>query len=144
MRRSADLVQLLTRAERLLTRRLHAVLEAEGHTPDSWRVITLLADGAGHFMTELSDLSFLPPASLTRLVDHLVEENLIYRRVDDADRRRIRAHLTQRGLRLYARISRAVDESLAGLPVAPDDRERLTALLGTLVDGLDPALDPVP
>src|SRR4051812_48064257 len=104
MRGSADLMQLLTRAERLLARRLTAILDAEGHTLESWRVIPLLADGAGHFMTELADQAFLPPASLTRLVDQLVEENLLYRRVDDADRRRIRAYLTARGHRLHQRV----------------------------------------
>ncbi|GIF00802.1 MarR family winged helix-turn-helix transcriptional regulator [Paractinoplanes rishiriensis] len=136
MRRSADLMQLLTRAERLLARRLAAILETEGHSLDTWRVLTLLADGRGHFMTELADQAFLPPASLTRLVDHLVEDNLLYRRVDDVDRRRIRAYLTPRGLRLYQRVGREVQDSLAGLPVDEDDTARLEGLLTALIDGL--------
>jgi DNA-binding MarR family transcriptional regulator len=136
MRRSTDLMQLLTHAERLLARRLTAVLEAEGHTLDDWRVITLLADGKGHIMTELADRAFLPPASLTRLVDHLVDDNLLYRRVDDADRRRIRAYLTPRGLRLYQRIGRELQGSLAGLPVGGDDQAQLERLLSALITGL--------
>jgi DNA-binding MarR family transcriptional regulator len=142
MRRSADLMQLLTRAERLLARRLATILEAEGHTLDGWRVISLLADGNGHFMTELADRAFLPPASLTRLVDHLIDDNLLYRRVDDVDRRRIRAYLTPRGLRLYQRVGREVQDSLAGLPVEGDDQARLERLLTTLIEGL--ATDRVP
>jgi DNA-binding MarR family transcriptional regulator len=136
MRGSGDLVQLLTRAERLLSRRLTAILEAEGHTAESWRVITLLADGSGHFMTELSERAFLPPASLTRLVDHLVEENLLYRRVDDVDRRRIRAYLTERGHRLHQRVAQEVRATLGGLPVGTGELERL---LAELIDGLDDA-----
>jgi DNA-binding MarR family transcriptional regulator len=106
-------------------------------------VITLLADGAGHFMTDLSERAFLPPASLTRLVDHLVEENLLYRRVDDVDRRRIRAYLTERGHRLYERVSSDVQASLAGLPVGGDDQARLERALSALIDGLSAAEEPV-
>jgi len=129
-------MDLLTRAERLLARRLTAILDAEGQTLDAWRVITLLADGKGHFMTELADRAFLPPGSLTRLVDHLVEENLLYRRVDDVDRRRIRAHLTARGHRLHERVAARVHDSLAGLPVDGDAQAQLEHLLTGLVDTL--------
>ncbi|GIM88914.1 MarR family transcriptional regulator [Paractinoplanes toevensis] len=129
MRRSADLMELLTRAERLMARRLAAILAAEGQSLDAWRVISLLADGRGHFMTELADGAFLPPGSLTRLVDHLVDTNLLYRRIDDADRRRIRAYLTPRGHRLHQRVADAVRESL------PADEE-LELRLAALVDDL--------
>jgi DNA-binding MarR family transcriptional regulator len=139
MRRSADLMQLLTRAERLLARRLTAILTAEGYSLDAWRVITLLADGAGHFMTDLAEQAFLPPGSLTRLVDHLVEENLLYRRIDDVDRRRIRAYLTPRGHRLHERISDEVSGGLAGLPIGATDQAELERLLAGLVDGLSGA-----
>jgi DNA-binding MarR family transcriptional regulator len=139
MRPATDLMQLLTRAERLLSRRLAAVLDAEGHSPESWRVISLLGDGEGHFMTEVAERAFLPPGSLTRLVDHLVDENLMYRRVDDVDRRRIRAHLTPRGHRLHQRVTQRLRESLTALPVDGDDRARLEKLLAVLIDGLTAA-----
>jgi MarR family transcriptional regulator, organic hydroperoxide resistance regulator len=135
-RRPEDLMYLLTRAERLLARRLTAILDAAGHTLDTWRVITLLSDGAGHFMTDLAEQAFLPPGSLTRLVDHLVDDNLLYRRVDDTDRRRIRAYLTPRGHRLHQRISANIHASLTGLPVAGGDQARLEGLLGGLIDSL--------
>jgi MarR family transcriptional regulator, organic hydroperoxide resistance regulator len=134
MRRSTDLMRLLTRAERLLARRIEAIMAAEGHGLDAWRVISLLADGHGHFMTELSDAAFLPPASLTRLLDHLVDENLVYRRVDDVDRRRIRAHLTARGHRLHERVGLALERELASLAIAPAFEDQLAAL----ADDLDP------
>jgi DNA-binding MarR family transcriptional regulator len=143
MRPSTDLMHLLTRAERLLSRRLAAILDAEGHSLDAWRVITLLGDGEGHFMTEVAERAFLPPGSLTRLVDHLVDENLLYRRVDDVDRRRIRAHLTARGHRLHQRVTERMRESLAGLPVDGGDQAQLEKLLAVLIDGLTVAEMPV-
>lgn len=119
MRGPTELLYLLTRAERLLARRLSAILDAEGCTLDAWRVLTLLADGS-RFMTELSERAFLPPGSLTRLIDHLVEENLVYRRGDDLDRRRIKVHLTARGRRFFQRIDAEIRADLADVPLGDD------------------------
>jgi DNA-binding MarR family transcriptional regulator len=135
-RQPPDLMHLLTRAERLLARRLTAILEAEGWSLDAWRVVSRLADGAGHAMTELAEHAFLPPATLTKLVDHLVDVNVVYRRVDDLDRRRIRAYLTPRGRTAYQRISRQVRGSIGELTLPDHERESLTALLASLVDAL--------
>lgn len=125
---------LLTRAERLLSRRLAALLETEHCSLDAWRVVAVLADGEGHFMTELSDLVFLPPGSLTRLIDHLVEEDLVHRRGDDVDRRRIRVYLAARGRRLHDRVDERIRSGVADLPVGPELLEHL----GTLITALDP------
>lgn len=123
---------LLTRAERLLSRRLAAILDAERCSMDAWRVVSVLADGRGHFMTELSELSFLPPGSLTRLIDHLVEENLVYRRGDDVDRRRIRVHLSARGRRLHDRAGERIRAVLTDLPVDAELLAQLDRLTGAL------------
>lgn len=135
-RQPSDLMQLLTRAERLLARRFTAILDAEGYTLDAWRVITLLSDGTGRHMTDIAEHAFLPPATLTKLVDHLVDDNLVYRRVDDLDRRRIRAYLTPRGRRLYQRLSLDMHASLAQVAIASGEQELLEELLTRLVDSL--------
>ncbi|HEX6683307.1 MAG TPA: MarR family transcriptional regulator [Candidatus Limnocylindrales bacterium] len=132
-----DLIQLLTRAERLLSRRLAAILEAQGCTLDAWRVISLLSDGTGHHMTEIAEHAFLPPGTLTKLMDELVDDNIVYRRVDEIDRRRIRAHLTPRGRRLHQRISQQVKAGMAALPMARSDRELAAGLLTRLIGSLE-------
>src|SRR5687768_2411434 len=81
-RQAQDLMQLLTRAERLAARRLQSVLDEGGCSLDAWRVLSLLSDGEGHSMSAVAEAAFLPPATLTKLVDHLVDQNLVYRRVD--------------------------------------------------------------
>ncbi len=134
MRGPTDLLYLLTRAERLLARRLSAILDAEGCSLDAWRVLSLLADGS-RFMTELSERAFLPPGSLTRLIDHLVEENLVYRRGDDLDRRRIKVHLTARGRRFFQRVDAAIR---AGVPLGEDPGE--LGELGELAEALEVTL----
>jgi len=134
-RRPQDLMQLLTRAEKLAARRLQSVLDEEGCSLDAWRVLVLLSDGEGHHMTAVAEAAFLPPATLTKLVDHLVDQNLVHRRVDPHDRRRILAHLTPRGQTYWRRLDR---EIRVQWPVLNDgDDELLRALLDRLVDTLD-------
>ncbi|MEV7327750.1 MarR family transcriptional regulator [Micromonospora sp. NPDC093244] len=131
----ADLLRSLTRAERLLSRRLGVVLAEAGLTVEAWRVLCLLADGQGHPMSEVSAEASLPPGTLTKLVDQLVDSNLVFRRVDPFDRRRIRAYLTIRGRSEHQRVDARVRESLAELGVPPD----LVDQLDYLVARLDPA-----
>jgi DNA-binding MarR family transcriptional regulator len=131
-----DLMQLLTRAERLMARRVTAILDGQGCSLDGWRVLTLLSDGTGRYMTDIAEQVFLPPATLTKLVDHLVDDNLVYRRVDDVDRRRIRAYLTPRGHTLHQRIRADIRTSMAGLNTTGSDRELLEELLTRLVTAL--------
>lgn len=134
-RQPQDLLELLTRAERLAARRLRSILDEDGCSLDAWRVLSLLSDGEGHHMTAVAESAFLPPATLTKLVDHLVDQNLVYRRVDPLDRRRILAHLTPRGETYWQRISREVR---AGLPVLSEgDDDLLRGLLERLVGTLE-------
>jgi MarR family transcriptional regulator, organic hydroperoxide resistance regulator len=137
----ADLLRLLTRAERLLSRRVGAVLATESLSVEAWRVLCLLSDGLGHPMTEVAAEASLPPGTLTKLVDQLVDGNLVFRRIDPLDRRRIRAYLTERGRREHARLDAALRAELAAL-ATPEDAElahRLQGLLGRLDPGRHPA-----
>ncbi|MET8358527.1 MarR family winged helix-turn-helix transcriptional regulator [Micromonospora sp. NPDC005171] len=147
----ADLLRSLTRAERLLSRRLGAVLADDAISIEAWRVLCLLADGEGHPMSEVSTEASLPPGTLTKLVDQLVDRNLVFRRIDPIDRRRIRAYLTARGRREHARLEERVRASIAelgitesselGVPPAAD----LVSQLDDLIGRLDPTrrVDPV-
>ncbi|MFF9148325.1 MarR family winged helix-turn-helix transcriptional regulator [Streptomyces sp. NPDC014861] len=132
--RHQDLLHLLTRAERLSARRLQTVLGAFDCSLEAWRVLDLLADGQGHTMTALAEHAFLPAPTLTRLVDQLVDQNLVYRRADPADRRRVLAALTPRGVEHRQLLSRAVDadrEAWAA-PLAEADEAHLAELLRRL------------
>ncbi|KIR66342.1 MULTISPECIES: MarR family winged helix-turn-helix transcriptional regulator [Micromonospora] len=128
-----DLLRALTRAERLLARRVGGVLAAEGLTVEAWRVLCLLADGQGHPMSEVAAEESLPPGTLTKLVDQLVDQNLVYRRIDPQDRRRIRAYLTARGRREQERVDALVRADLADLTT---DDLALAGALAALVDRL--------
>ncbi|BCJ76654.1 hypothetical protein CS0771_61980 [Catellatospora sp. IY07-71] len=131
-----DLFQLLTQAERLVQRRLSAILRAEDCSAEAWRVLSLLAAEGGRPMTEVADGTFLPPGTLTKVIDQLVEQTLVYRRVDPLDRRRIRAYLSPRGRQLHDRIAARVAVSIGELPMPVSEREQLGELLGALTEAL--------
>ncbi|MFD6755868.1 MarR family winged helix-turn-helix transcriptional regulator [Micromonospora gifhornensis] len=139
---AADLLPLLTRAERLLSRRVGALLTDEGLTIEAWRVLGLLADGLGHPMSEVAAEASLPPGTLTKLVDQLVDRNLVFRRVDPIDRRRIRAYLTARGRREHERLSMLIQADLAALSTVDDPT--LATHLSALITRLAPHPTPTP
>jgi MarR family transcriptional regulator, organic hydroperoxide resistance regulator len=115
------LPELLSQVEHLVSRRVEAALGADGPTLDQWRVLTHLADGTGHPMSEIAAQAMVPAPTLTKIVDRLVDRALVYRRADDADRRRVLVFLSEHGRAEHARLAPAV--AAVG--------ESLTAELGT-------------
>ncbi|TDD69768.1 MarR family winged helix-turn-helix transcriptional regulator [Actinomadura rubrisoli] len=130
-KRERDLTQLLTLVERRVVSRLSAALTAGDCSIDEWRVLSLLADGRGHAMTEIADYAMLPPPTLTKLIDRMVSSNRVYRRVDDTDRRRVLVFLTPRGREKHTALSAVVDDESNRLAAAvgPEETALLSALL---------------
>ncbi|GGN32347.1 MarR family winged helix-turn-helix transcriptional regulator [Streptomyces fuscichromogenes] len=129
---SPDLAHLLSHAERRVVRRLAAVLAEEDCAVEEWRVLSLVGDGRGHPMSEIADHALMPAPSLTKLVDRMVADNLVHRRPDPHDRRRVLLHLTPRGEDLYRRTARRVHADQARLLAETADGGALAHLLGRL------------
>ena len=130
--------QLLSQAERGVTRQLGRVLEEEGCTVEQWRTLVLLVDGSSHPMSEVAEFALLPAPTLTRLIDRMVADNLAYRKADPRDRRRVLVHITPRGRALQKRLAERIEDSQAAIlaEVSPDDVAQLAALLTDLADRL--------
>ncbi|MFB8103764.1 MULTISPECIES: MarR family winged helix-turn-helix transcriptional regulator [unclassified Streptomyces] len=137
-RQPQQLLHLLTRAERLAARRAQSVLDAYGCSVDAWRVLELLSGDEGRTMTALAEDAALPAPTLTKIVDQLVDQNLVFRRVDPTDRRRVLAQLTPRGLRRRRQLSSAVraEWGVSSPGLTEDEEDQLLPLLGRLSDGL--------
>ena len=114
----AHLSYLLSEAERSLSRQLAAGLAAEGVTIEQGRILRALSDGHGHSMTDLAEAVLMPHPTLTKAVDRLVEDALVYRRQDTADRRRVAVYLSDLGRSLVARLDRRADEHHAEVEAA--------------------------
>ena len=129
-----DLPGLLSRAERQVSARLSGLLAGEGSSLDDWRVLSLLQDG-GRSMTEIAEATLLPPPTLTKRVDRLVAGNLVHRRVDETDRRRVLVLLAPRGQALHERLAPLVAREqarLAALVAEHLEPGRLAAVLAAL------------
>jgi DNA-binding MarR family transcriptional regulator len=133
------MTQLLSQAERKIARRIERALGSDVIGLDQWRVLALLADGSGHAMNEIAAYAMVPPPTLTKVIDRLIERNVVYRRVDETDRRRVLVFLAARGRDLHRRLVARVEQEEAAIAAAlgPADAERLTELLGRVLDLAD-------
>jgi DNA-binding MarR family transcriptional regulator len=130
----AHLSYLLSEAERQVNRRLAAGLGTEGVSVEQWRILRALSDGHGHSMTDLAGVVLMAHPTLTKAVDRLVDDALVYRRQDVTDRRRVVVHLSDLGRDLVARLDRRAVEHHADVAAAfgADRTERLMRELEAL------------
>jgi DNA-binding MarR family transcriptional regulator len=127
---AGHLPRLLAAVERKVSVRLAAALQSEGSTVEQWRILSLLADNRGHAMTEVADYALLPAPTLTKVVDRMVAANLVYRRVDESDRRRVLALLSPRGRTVYRSLQQTVEQERSELfTLLAGDAEELHAVL---------------
>ncbi|GAY14261.1 MarR family winged helix-turn-helix transcriptional regulator [Mycobacterium sp. shizuoka-1] len=93
-----SIAEVFFRAERRWVDALcNGLLDAEVNTVEGWRVLGALRTGDGFTMSDISAAMSIPPPTLTRIVDKLVDGGLVLRRVDATDRRRVLVHLSARG-----------------------------------------------
>ncbi|MET9485338.1 MarR family transcriptional regulator [Nocardia sp. NPDC006630] len=123
----------LARLVRLASQELdRAIAACIGETSvGRWHVLGAVAAGGGRSMSQIAEATLLTGASLTRLIDAMISDNLVHRKVDDADRRRVLVFPTRRGLITYQVMSKAITES--GLDLLGAD-SRLPRALTTLID----------
>lgn len=109
----ADLEQVLSAVAHCITRRLTALLDQQGSTLDEWRVLSLLSTHDGQSMRHIASYSMLPAPTLTKVIDRMVDANLVYRRGDEKDRRRVLVHLAPRGRTLFTGLTAVVQTEQA-------------------------------
>lgn len=86
-------------------------------------------------MSEIAAHAMVPPPTLTKIVDRLVDRALVYRRPDEIDRRRVLVFLSEHGRHTHQRLIPAVahaDAVIAG-ELGEQDAPRLQELLERLL-----------
>ncbi len=134
----AHLAYLLSEAERAVTRGLAEALAADRVTVEQWRILRALSDGHGHSMSDLAEAVLMPHPTLTKAVDRLVDNALVYRRQDAGDRRRVAVYLSDLGHDLLARLDRRAGGHHTAVEAAygAERTERLMAELAALIRSL--------
>lgn len=102
---SEHLAYLLAQANREINRQLELRLSTEGVPVEQWRILKVLYDGAGHSMGELADAVLLNHPTLTKMIDRMVSDSLVYRRQDAEDRRKVLMFISDRGKVLCKRLN---------------------------------------
>ncbi len=95
-----QLVAQLVESSRLLRNYIDHRAKEKGTTRAQWIVLFRLRQQEGLSQVDLADVLELQPISLVRLLDRLVEHDLLERRHDPKDRRANRLFLTMRGREL--------------------------------------------
>ena len=106
---------LITAVERQLTAAVAADFDREGVTVEQWRVLDTLSPDDGRAMSDIASRALLPAPTLTKIVDRLVAQNLVHRRSDPYDRRRVLILLTARGATLRSRLDQVVRQHESSL-----------------------------
>jgi DNA-binding MarR family transcriptional regulator len=99
--------EVFFRAGRWWTESLsQGLLDADVNSIEGWRVLGALRSGDGFTMTDISLAMGIPPPTLTRIVDRLVDAGFVLRRIDATDRRRVLIYLSARGKTKVRRLAK--------------------------------------
>jgi MarR family transcriptional regulator, organic hydroperoxide resistance regulator len=104
-----ELALMVKAGQRELERRMNDAMRPLGLTAAQADALAVIGQAGPLSLRELGELLIAEAGHPSRLVDRLVEADLVERRRAEDDRRRIELSLTQRGRRLEKRIATARD-----------------------------------
>jgi DNA-binding MarR family transcriptional regulator len=130
------LAYLLAQASREINRQLEARLRQEGVPVEQWRILKVLSDGNGHSMGELAETVLLNHPTLTKMIDRMVSDALVYRLHDPEDRRKVLMYCSDRGRLLAQRLNLLAQSQETHIAENYGNRatEDLKRLLETLIE----------
>lgn len=99
-----QLAYLIASVNRQLEEELQESLRPEGVPIEQFRILGALTSSNGRPMSELASIVLVDAASLTKIVDRMVVEALVYRAVAPDDRRRVLIFIAAKGKALYNRL----------------------------------------
>ncbi|PIL18265.1 transcriptional regulator [Puniceibacterium antarcticum] len=101
---------LISRANRLIEEDLSKRLGANGITLEQYRVLKSLEEESPLPMGRLAERVLVEPATLTKIIDRMVRETLVFRVPDDKDRRKVRVALSSNGVAMCRQLEGVGDD----------------------------------
>ena len=131
-----ELVFQLIETSRLLQTYVDQRAKAHGTTRAQWAVLGRIRRQEGLTQVDLAGLLELQPISLVRLLDRLVDQGFVERRIDVHDRRVKRLYLTALGHRMIAGLDPLGDDIRMQIlkDVEADDMQAFCAMLAGMKD----------
>ena len=130
-----QLAYIVASVNRQLEEDLQERLRPEGVPVEHLRVLEVLDRGGAVPMGELAAQALVEPPTLTKIIDRMVSESLVFRSPDPNDRRRVLIHLARAGKALCKRLRRVSHEQEERLvrQLPRDKANELRALLRDLI-----------
>jgi DNA-binding MarR family transcriptional regulator len=101
---------LIGRLDRVLSRRLAAVVEPMGLTLPAYTALSVLQAQDGLSNAQLARRSLVTPQSMSEVLALLVDRGYVRRGAESGQGRAIRTEITRAGVEVLDRCGRAVDE----------------------------------
>ena len=138
-KRSIDnhLASLMARTGRKVNNRLTAELRTIGLSLDAWLVLNMLVSEGGKSMGEIAEALVLNLPTATKLIDRMVNDNLVYRKPHHDDRRIIEIFPSDAGVIRHEVAKKLVAKEQKALKKLVPDLERLMGELVRLNRDLD-------
>jgi DNA-binding MarR family transcriptional regulator len=99
-----QLAYLIASINRQLEEELSDILKPQGVVIEHFRILTALAASDCRPMRDLASAVLIDPASLTKVIDRMVVEALVFRAPDPNDRRKVLICMASKGKALYERL----------------------------------------
>ena len=130
-----QLAHLIAGVNRRLEAEIEDRLRPEGVPIEQFRILRALSSRDGRAMGELAETVLVDSPTLTKIIDRMVSQALVYRAPDPKDRRKVLIFLAGKGKSLHARLSGLVEAPSDGLVQRLGDQqtETLTTLLNQLM-----------
>ena len=94
------LAALLAQASILISKEFHAIVMASGFTVSEWRILATLTDQPGMSIGQLARVSVTKQPTVTRMLDRMVDKQLVERFAHTADRRMTLVKITPKGRKI--------------------------------------------
>lgn len=100
----------LATAHRKIHNSLKNRLKEFGVQVEAWRVMEILESEAKLTMGDLAEIVLMNPPTLTKLVDRMVSDGIVHRRIANQDQRQVNLVLTELGRKRIAQIRKEVQD----------------------------------
>ena len=131
------LASLMARTGRKVNNRLTTELRTIGLSLDAWLVLNMLVTEGGKSMGEIAEALVLNLPTATKLIDRMVNDNLVYRKPHHEDRRIIEIFPSDAGVIRHEVAKKLVAKEQKSLKKLLPDLDRLMGELVRLNRDLD-------
>jgi MarR family transcriptional regulator, organic hydroperoxide resistance regulator len=135
-RLTEQLAYVIAKANKRLEDELEERLRPSGVPIEQLRILEVLQNSDGSSMGDLAQRALIEPTTLTKIVDRMVSDALVYRTPDPDDRRRVLIRMAPGGKTLFKRLDRITTSQQDRLQkqIPPAKMDELRQLLTEIME----------